>query len=470
MERPEYEVLYGGAAGGGKSDALLMEALRQVDNPDYKGLILRKTYPQLSGLIDRSMKLYLAIFPRAKYNASNHRWTFPSGAQIHFGSMQHTKDKENYRGKAYQFIAFDELTHFTFDEYMYLFSRNRPSGTRKGNKSPRCYIRATTNPGGVGHGWVKERFITVAPPMTRIVEETPITMPDGKVIIQQKDRMFVPATVFDNQILLNNDPNYLSSLAMLPSADKDALLYGSWDSFEGQVFTEWKNDPEHYEDRKWTHVINPFEIPPHWKIVRGFDWGYTRPFAVYWMAIAPNKQKFIIKEYYGCDGTPNKGVQMHHVDVAAKIREIEDTDPNLKGRKITGPADPSIFEESRGLSIAAAMASFPNYVVWHKGDNARIPGKMQVHYHLAFDKEGEPLLQVFNTCKHLIRTLPNLVYDEKHTEDVNSDMEDHAYDALRYLLMDNQVTPRRNEEKPMPLNDPLNMYQVPHNRFKYHRI
>ena len=296
-----------------------------------------------------------------------------------------------------------------------------------------------------------------------------IYTPDG-VIKGKRDRIFVPATIFDNQKLLSNDPNYLASLSLLPAAERDALLYGSWDSFDGQVFREWKNDPEHYEDQKWTHVITPFKIPKEWRIIRCFDWGYTRPFACYWIAVAPNRQKFVIREYYGCNGDPNKGLQMHHIEVAEKIREIEDTDPNLQGRKITGPADPSIFEESRGLSIASAMAKAPNYVVWTKGDNSRIPGKMQVHYHLAFDNEGMPLLQVFSTCKHLIRTLPNLTYDESNVEDVNSDMEDHAYDALRYGLMSDPVAPRANTKKEIILNDPLDMYKKPKSNFKYFRL
>ena len=165
MSRTEYEAFYGGAAGGGKSDALLAEALRQVHIPHYRGIIFRKTYPQLSELVDRSVEIYSAAFPDAVFNESKHVWLFPSGAKIFFGSMQFTKDKTNYQGKRYDFIGFDELTHFTYDEYMYMLSRNRPNG-----EGTRCYVRATGNPGGIGHGWVKGRFITPAPPMTPIEE------------------------------------------------------------------------------------------------------------------------------------------------------------------------------------------------------------------------------------------------------------------------------------------------------------
>jgi hypothetical protein len=305
-------------------------------------------------------------------------------------------------------------------------------------------MRATTNPGGIGHGWVKDRFITAAPPMTTIWEKR--TVPDGHGGIKEvaRSRIFIPATVYDNQELLNNDPNYLASLAMLPEAERNALLYGSWDSFDGQVFREWKNDPARYEDRLWTHVIDPFPVPKDWKIIRCFDWGYTRPFACYWIAVTPEKMKYVIREYYGSTGEPNKGLQKHHIEVAEKIREIEGTDPNLIGRKITGIADPAIFEESRGLSIASEMAKAPNYVIWNPGDHKRIPGKMQVHYHLAFDEDGMPLMQIFKTCKHLIRTLPSLTYDESDVEDVDSDLEDHAYDAIRYGLMSNPIAPRTN--------------------------
>ena len=197
MARPEYEALYGGAAGGGKSDALVIEALRQVKKPHYKALILRKTYPQLRELVDKTLNYYPRAFPDARYNASTHTWHFGSGAKIIFGAMQYTRDRVKYQGQAFDFIAFDELTHFSWDEYSYLFSRNRPNGP-----GTRCYIRATANPGGVGHGWVKERFITAAPPLTPIEEAVSWHTPDGRQVHRVQKRIFVPSSVFDNPALL----------------------------------------------------------------------------------------------------------------------------------------------------------------------------------------------------------------------------------------------------------------------------
>jgi len=297
MRRPEPEALYGGAAGGGKSDALVIEALRQVHIPHYRALILRKTYPQLSDLVDKSQSYYRRAFPEAQYNATSHVWVFPSGAKIYFGSMQYTKDRTNYQGKAFDFIGFDELTHFEWEEYSYMMSRNRPTGP-----GTRVYLRATTNPGGVGHGWVKARFITPAPPGTPIVEEYPVRMPDGTEKVLRRARVFIPSSIFDNPALLENDPDYLASLAAMPEAEKQALLYGSWDSFSGQVFTEWRNDPNHYEDQRWTHVIAPFTIPKHWKIYRGYDFGFSKPFSVGWYAADEEGRLYRIKELYGCTG------------------------------------------------------------------------------------------------------------------------------------------------------------------------
>lgn len=456
QQRPEYEALYGGAAGGGKSDALLTEALRQVHIPHYRGIIFRKTYPQLTDLIDRSRELYTKAFPRAAYNSTAHCWSFPSGAKIFFGNLPRDEDRFNYQGKHYDFVAFDELTQFTWVQYSYLMSRNRPNGP-----GTRVYMRATANPGGIGHGWVKDRFVTAAVPMTTIWETYEVRKPDGTISEMKRDRIFVPSTVFDNQALLDNDPNYLANLAMLPEAEKNALLYGSWDSFDGQVFREWRNDPDHYDDQRWTHVINPFPIPAHWRIYRGFDFGYAKPFSVGWYAADPDGRLYRIKEYYGCTGTPNTGIKLNPAEIAAEIKRIEDEDQTLRGRNVIGIADPSIFDESRGESIAAMMERSPHFVYWSGGDNTRIAGKMQFHYRLAFDAEGLPMFQTFRTCKHFIRTIPALVYDDKHVEDIDTDQEDHIYDECRYVLMENPIAPRKHEEPKPVLDDPLDLHKKP---------
>lgn len=461
MQRPEYEALYGGAAGGGKSDCILIEALRQVHIPHYRALILRKTYPQLSELIDRSRDLYKAAFPKARYNESQHWWTFPSGAKIIFGSMQHTKDRTNYQGKRYDLIVFDELTHFTWDEYSYMFSRNRPSGP-----GTRVYMRATTNPGGIGHSWVKERFITAAPLLTPIKTELTIKGPDGKLIEKTRYRIFVPASVFDNQKLLDNDPNYIANLASMPEAERNALLYGDWDSFSGQVFTEWKNDPAAYQTQKFTHVIDEFDIPASWKIYRGFDFGYAKPFSVGWYALDHDGRLYRIREWYGCTDNPNTGIKITPQEIAKGIRDIENSDPNIKGRTVIGIADPSIYDKSRGESVGEMMEKCGVY--FNPADNTRLAGKMQFHYRLAFDEIGMPMLYVFKSCKQFIRTIPALVYDDTKVEDIDTDMEDHIYDECRYVMMEHPLNPRRNTLQSPPAYDPLDInVQKPDNYYFY---
>ena len=451
MSRPEHEALYGGAAGGGKSDCAIAEALRQVHIPHYRGLILRKTYPQLSEMIDRSSEIYLPAFPKAKYNDQKHCWTFPSGAKIYFGAMQHTKDRTNYQGKRYDFIDFDELTHFTWDEYSYLFSRNRPNGP-----GTRCYIRGQANPGGIGHSWVKERFITPAPPNTTMYEQFEIVFPDGHKEKRKRSRIFIPSSVFDNKILMQNDPEYITRLASLPENEKKALLYGDWDSFSGQVFTEWRDNPDGYELRKNTHVIPPFRIPDSWKIYRGFDFGYSKPFSVGWYAVDHDGKIYRIRELYGCTGTPNEGVRWEPARIAQKIKEIEADDKNLRGKYINGIADPSIFDESRGESVGRMMER--EGVYFEKADNSRIAGKMQFHNRLVFDSNGYPMLYVFDTCKHFIRTIPALVYSQTDVEDIDTNTEDHIYDEARYVFMEYPINPPKKEIKPKPYN-PLETYE-----------
>lgn len=433
--RWEDEGLYGGAAGGGKSDAMVMEATRQVHIPHYKGLILRKTYPQLTELIDKSLKYYTAAFPGARYNDSKHTWYFPSGARILFGSMQHSKDKTNYQGKAYDFIAFDELTHFTYEEYIYLVSRNRPNGP-----GTRCYMRATANPGGIGHGWVKERFITAAEPMKTIWERVPVPDENGKITMRYMSRIFVPSSVYDNKILLQNDPMYLTRLASLPEAERKALLLGDWDSYSGQYFTEWRDDPAHYDDRRYTHVIEPFEIPSGWKIYRSFDWGYNKPFSCGWWAVDYDGVVYRILELYGCTQTPNTGVRWTAERVFGEIHRIECEHPWLRGKNILGVADPAIFASDGGVSIAEVGQR--SAVYFQPGDHQRIPGWMQMHHRLAFDENGYPMMYVFKNCKAFIRTVPTLIYDEHKVEDLNTEGEDHVADEARYFCMMRPIKPR----------------------------
>lgn len=473
MERPEYECLFGGAAGGGKSDALLCEALRQVHIPHYRGLILRKTYPQLSELIDRSQVLYKLAFPAARYNDSKHVWTFPSGAKIYFGSMQHKKDRLNYQGKRYDYIAFDELTHFEWEEYSYMFSRNRPSKRPMSNQKTRCYIRATANPGGVGHGWVKERFIEAAPPMTPIREDVEVRTPDGKTQTISRSRIFVPSSVFDNAALLEENPDYLGSLALLPEKERNALLYGDWDSFEGQYFYDFRTYPDEdlckaagisvqqaMTQHRFTHVIEPFDMNAEdrrgWKIYRSYDFGYAKPFSVGWWGVSYDGTIYRIMELYGCTKNANTGVMWTPDEQAKKIREIETTHPWLKGRDIQGVADPAIWDASRGESIADTMQRYGIY--FEPGDHERIPGWMQCHYRLQFDDNGIPRMYVFSTCKAFIRTIPLMMFDETHVEDLDSGLEDHVADEWRYFCMTRPVTPMQRKQIKLPMTDPLDMF------------
>ena len=449
MRRGEYEALYGGAAGGGKSDAMVAEALRQVDIPHYKAILFRKTFPEARELILKSHRMYPRVYPKAKYNGSEHCWTFPSGARIYFGSMPNTTSHLRYQGLSFAFIGFDELTHFTQEEYEYLISRNRADGP-----GVRVYIRATANPGGVGHGWVKERFITSMPPNTPYEFKTTVAKPDGTSMEVVRKRIFIPSSVFDNKELLNNDPNYLANLAMLPEAQRKALLYGDWNTFSGQVFTEWKDNPDGYKTRQFTHVIEPFEIPRHWRRYRTFDFGYSKPFAVQWWAVDTDGRVYLYRQLYGCTETPNTGVKWEPRQIAKEIRRIEAEQE--KGNTIIGIADPSIWDKSRGSDGTVINMMEAEGVYFDKGKNDRISGKMQLHYRLAFDRNGFPMMYVFNTCRQFIRTLPNLVYDTVHVEDIDTSQEDHDYDACRYFLQENPIKARDNEiERPIHMYNPL---------------
>ena len=390
-------------------------------------------------LIDKTMDYYSRAYPKSKYNDSKHVWTFPSGAKIYFGSLQYSKDKIKYQGQNYDFIGIDELTHFTYDEYAYLKSRNRPNGP-----GTRVYIRCTCNPGGVGHGWVKARFIDGKEPGKTYAEEIVVA---GKKYV--RTRAFIPASVFDNQKLLDNDPDYVATLGSLPEADRKALLYGDWDSFSGQVFTEFRNNADGYTSKRWTHVIKPFEIPSYWKRYRSFDFGYSKPFSVGWWAVDGEGRAYRYRELYGCvAGQPDTGVKQEPSEIARRIRAIEDEFE--RGNLIIGVADPAIWDVRYGEEASPAQVMEKHGIYFDKADNARLAGKMQLHYRLAFDEEGYPMLYVFDTCKDFIRTIPALVYDDTKVEDVDTKGEDHIYDETKYFLMTNPIAARKPKAAAKP--------------------
>jgi hypothetical protein len=259
--------------------------------------------------------------------------------------------------------------------------------------------------------------------------------------------------VFDNKILLQNDPDYLTRLASMPEQERKALLYGNWDVFAGQVFTEWRNDPDHYDDRINTHVIAPFRVPQTWRIIRSLDWGYSRPFSVGWYAVDHDGRMYRIRELYGSTGTPNEGVRWTVSQLAQEIKRIEAEDENLSGRYIYGIADPAIFQRDGGESIGETMIR--EGVYFDRGDHSRIAGKQQIHNRLQFDANGIPMLYVFATCRNCIRTLPELIYSETDVEDVDTSQEDHIYDELRYAAMLNPINPPPRETPRLEIIEPL---------------
>ena len=242
----------------------------------------------------------------------------------------------------------------------------------------------------------------------------------------------------------------------MPPKLKEAWLYGNWDIFEGQFFEDFVDRPEYYQERTWTHVIEPFEIPDGWKIYRSFDWGYNKPFSCGWWAVDYDGIIYRILELYGCTKTPNEGVKWTPPQVFAEIARIEREHRWLKGKKIIGIADPACWNAQTGKSIADVAAEHGVY--FNKGDNERIAGWMQVHYRLAFDEKGFPMMYVFSNCKAFIRTIPLLQYDEHKVEDLDTDGEDHCADEVRYFCMSRAIAPRIPAKKDDFNENPLHVY------------
>jgi hypothetical protein len=251
-------------------------------------------------------------------------------------------------------------------------------------------------------------------------------------------------------------PDYLRELESLPEKLKKAWLYGDWDCLEGAFFEEFKNDPTHYTDRKFTHVIEPFAIPSHWKIYRTFDWGYNKPFSCAWWAVDYDGIVYRILELYGCTKTPNEGVKWTPPQVFSEIHKIETEHRWLRGKKIQGIADPAIWDAQTGESIADVASKYQVYFT--PGDHKRIPGWMQMHYRLAFDENGYPMMYIFSNCKAFIRTIPLLQYDEHKPEELDTDGEDHVADEARYFCMSRPIKPRMAVKPDDYYKSPLNIF------------
>ena len=419
-------IAFGGSRGGGKSFAVRMKAVSLCLN--YKGIkvmIVRKTYPELTENHINPMIELLSCYHTdkkqklASYNDSKKQIVFPNGSRILFRYCDTDKDAERFQGTEIDILFIDEATHQSEERFKKLIAC-----VRGVNDFPkRIYL--TCNPGGVGHQWVKRLFI------------------DRKYQTGENadEYMFIKSSVFDNKALLASNPDYVKQLESLPPKLKRAWLDGDWDVYEGQFFEDFVDDPSHYKDRQWTHVISPFNIPKDWKIYRSFDWGYNKPFSCGWWAVDFDGIAYRIAEYYGCNGTPNEGVKHHPPQVFADIHRIEQEHPLLKDRYIVGYADPAIWDAEIGESIADTAAK--HQVYFNKGDNKRIPGWMQMHYRFAFDEDGYPMIYIFNTCKDFIRTIPMLQYDEHKPEDLDTDGEDHIADETRYFCMSRPIAPRK---------------------------
>lgn len=387
------EVLFGGAAGGGKSYAQMVDALiYAIKYPKSRQLILRRTYPELEKSLIRVAQ---AIYPRDifRYNASKYSGEFANGSIVDFGHCHAEDDVYKYQSAEYDVIRFDELTHFTEFMYRYLLSR-----VRGVNEFPKA-VKSTTNPGGVGHAWVKERFI------------------DNSVPNEVKNgRLFLPAKVSDNTFLMRSDPGYIDRLKALPQRERRALLNGDWDIFEGQYFTEWDREK---------HVVRPFEIPKEWRKFFTMDYGLDM-LAGYWIALDDAGNAYVYREIY------ESGLIIS--DAAKRIAEKDESDTHIyfappdlwNRRQDTGKSAAQIFSES-GIPLTRAV-------------NDRIQGWLALREWLAPRKDefGDltPRLRIFNTCTNLIRTLPALTVSESNPNDVAKNPHEltHAPDAIRYFV------------------------------------
>lgn len=437
LDRHKY-LCFGGARGGGKSWFVRKKSTAGAYRyPGIKIIIARKTYPELINNHINAFKELLKCDSKAdrlaRYNSSEKELIFPNGSRIKFMYCDNEKALGKWQGNECDWLFVDEATQFDEETF-----KKMSACVRGVNDIPkRIYL--TCNPDNIGLAWVKRLFI------------------DRKFKDNEdpSEYAFIQSLVQDNKALMEKDPDYIKNLEALPRAIREAWLNGKWDTYIGQFFEEFTDNPKGYMTRRHTHVIEPFDIPLGWKIYRSFDWGYSRPFSVGWWALDYDDCLYRIYEWYGCTGEANEGLKMTPDEVFKKIYDLEHTLPLLKGRKIYGVADPAIWSKGTGYSINDF--AMRNGVYFEKGDNNRLQGWLQCHYRFAFDKDGKPLVYVFNTCKDFIRTIPLQMYDEKHPEDCDTSLEDHIADEFRYMCMMRTVAPRKHIQPAVKADNPLDL-------------
>ena len=398
LAAPERDVLYGGAAGGGKSYAMLIDPQRFAHRAAHRALILRRSMPELRELIDKSRELYPKAFPGCKYKEVEKLWNFPSGAKVEFGFLERDADVYRYQGQAYSWIGFDEITHLPTEfGWNYLASRLRTT-----DPEITTYMRCTANPGGVGATWVKKRYIDPSEPNESFIGDDNLS------------RKFIPARLEDNPFLAE-DGRYEEMLKALPPTQRKQLLEGNWDVNEGAAFTEFDID---------AHVITPFELPISWERVKGIDYGYASESACVWGAVDPSDGTLIIyRELYQKNLTGQ--------DLGERITQMELSDPYA----VQGVLDTAAWARTgtTGPTVGESLVRAGHKL--RRADKNRIQGKIQIHEYLKIQQSGRPRLQIFNTCPNLIRELQSIPLDKSNPEDVDTHAPDHAYDALRYLIM-----------------------------------
>jgi len=434
------ETLYGGAAGGGKTDWLLAEVVRELHRfPGTSAGLFRRSYPELSqpgGVIPR----LLARVPAGAgaYNGTEHLWTFNNGtaplpglvglavgtpgSTLQLGYMHNDRDVARYLGSEYLLQAWDQLEQHTEFQYRELRGRLRvPRAVAEAGARPRSI--ATANPGGRGHAWIRSRWIDPAPP--RVLWRPRATEEE----LRPGVRLFVPAKATDNPYL---DPTYIDRLMALPPDRRRALLEGDWDVFAGQRFRQWRRE---------VHVVDPERLPVPMGGARraiGVDYGGTAPFAALWGAVLGLDLVVVYRELYIAGLTPTQQ--------AEAVLRAEAPGERAPGRAAPLYIDPSTYARGPGQPTATTAPNLPPPgsiayayraagLAVYRANNARLAGWATIDEALTVRPDGWPRLVVYSTCVNLIRTLPALVRDEKNPDDVDTDGEDHAPDALRYLLL-----------------------------------